>query len=87
MQVAEIKVTKLERNFWCSVVLAILAMAMYLTYQDYAHPYVCVKTSSVTKIVSVQHRRSKVLLENGEERTLDQATLKPGKVCLLSARS
>ena len=63
-----------------AVLIAVLA---YMWYQDAFHPYVCVQTSTVKTILSINYRDATILLENGETKVVNQAKLAPGdKFCL-----
>lgn len=76
----------LDRLYKAAVILIpvlILAFIGYLIYEEETNPRVCVESSAIVEIVSVDRRSATIRLENGQLHTLDQSTVKPGDMFCL----
>ena len=58
-----------------------------MVMNDERHPMVCTEYAKVSAILSLNYRHATIKLDNGEEVSVNQATLKPGdKYCLRRER-
>lgn len=61
-----------------SVVCTMMLIIIFAYVYEQKHPLVCTESYTVEKILELQYRDAKILLSNGEHRTVNQARLKPG---------
>ena len=61
-----------------SFMLPVVLFLAWITYYNNVNPLVCVESSKVMSILSLQYRSATVLLENGKTQEVSQVMLKPG---------